>query len=334
MSAEIEVVDVTGLLAGDPRARARVAGELEEPCRTRGMFHLVGHGIPRGELDAFDTAMRALFALPHEVKRSVRRTRSNAWGYYDQELTKNRPDWKEIFDFGPERAKGAVVSGHSDGVNQWPDGQDEIRSVLLRHYAACEALGRAVLSALCVSLGLAPDRLDGCFEDDSSFLRLNHYPPCPDPASAHAAPLPVAGHLGVHPHSDAGALTILYQDEVPSLQVEDGEDFALVEPVAGALTVNLGDMLRVWSNDRYRSPVHRVLARTERARYSAPFFLNPRYDVVCSPLLEGAHGHDVPRFRPVSWAHFRDQRSAGDFADYGAEIQVDDFLLDRAPPTS
>ena len=271
--------------------------------------------------------MRALFALPSAVKNSVRRTRANAWGYFDQELTKNRRDWKEIFDFGPEPSPGAPSAGHSDGVNQWPTGQDAIRRVLVRHYAACEALGRAILSALSVSLGLAPDRLDACFEEDSSFLRLNHYPPCADPASANAPPLPASGRLGVHPHSDAGALTLLYQDEVPSLQVEDGDGFALVEPVEGALTVNLGDMLRVWSNDRYRSPVHRVLARSDRDRYSAPFFLNPRYDTVCEPLLEGPRRHAAPRFRPVSWAHFRDQRSAGDFADYGAEIQIDDFLI-------
>ena len=45
------------------------------------------------------------------------------------------------------------------------------------------------------------------------------------------------------------------------------------------------------------------------------------------PLLEGQYRNDAPRFRPASWAHFRDQRSAGDFADYGAEIQVDDFLI-------
>ncbi|MGH0032492.1 MAG: isopenicillin N synthase family dioxygenase [Myxococcota bacterium] len=323
MEAEIAVVDVGGLASGDARAVERVAARIEAPSRACGVFHVTGHGIPPASLEAFDAAMRALFALPRDVKQSVRRTRTNAWGYYDQELTKNRPDWKEIFDFGPERSPGAPH--HSDGVNQWPAGQDAIRRALLRHHAACEALGRALLSALCVSLGLAPDRLDACFQDGSSFLRLNHYPACPDPAGADAAPLPERGRLGVHPHSDAGALTLLYQDGVAGLQIEHGDGFALVAPVAGALTVNLGDMLRVWSNDRYRSPVHRVLARSDRDRYSAPFFLNPRYDTVCEPLLEGPHRDDAPRFRPVSWARFRDQRSAGDYADQGAEIQVDDF---------
>ena len=81
----------------------------------------------------------------------------------------------------------------------------------------------------------------------------------------------------------------------------------------------------------FRSAVHRVLARPDRDRFSAPFFLNPRYDTVCEPLL-APEARSAARFRPVSWAHFRDQRSAGDFADDDDEIQVDDFLLAEALP--
>ncbi len=327
MSASIDVIDVSGLGSGGGPALERLAERLEAPTRMLGVFQIVGHGIPRDELDSFATAMRTFFDLPPSVKASVRRTRENAWGYYDEELTKNRRDWKEVFDFGPERT---AHPRHSDGVNQWPAEHPGIRRELLRHHAACERIGRGLLEALCVSLGLAPDRLAPCFVDDSSFLRLNHYPPCPDPAPPDAPPLPASGELGVHPHSDAGALTVLLQDEVASLQVESDTGFVRVEPVAGALTVNLGDMLRVWSNDRVRSPVHRVLADPERHRYSAPFFLNPRYDTVCEPLLEGPVRGDAPRFRPVSWAHFRDQRSAGDFADGGTEIQVDHFRIDAS----
>ena len=321
-----EIIDIRGLASGDARALDRVATDLEGPSRSLGMFHIVGHGLPDDELARFEAAMQALFALPDPVKQRMRRSRDNAWGYYDEELTKNRPDWKEIFDYGAEHAPGHARPTHSDGTNRWPPGEPAIRTTLLRHHAACVRLGRLLLSALSVSLGFAPDRLAPFFVGDSSFVRLNHYPVCETPAAPDSAPLPNEGHLGVHPHSDAGALTLLYQDRVASLQIEVGDRFEIVEPVPGALTVNLGDMLRVWSNDRYRSPVHRVLARRDRERFSAPFFYNPRYDTVCEPILDPGATR-APRFRPVSWAHFRDQRSAGDFANYGSEIQVDDFLL-------
>ncbi len=316
-----EIVDIAGLDRDDRDALHRVAA-----ARTLGMFHVVGHGLGHDELARFEDAMHALFALPEPVKRRMRRSRENAWGHYDAELTKNRPDWKEIFDYGAERGPDEAPPAHSDGTNRWPPGVPGIRRTLLAHHAACQRIAERLVSALSVGLGFAPDRVAPCFDRDSSFVRLNRYPVCETPAEPDSAPLPEAGHLGVHPHSDAGALTILFQDRVASLQVEVGERFVLVEPVPGALTVNLGDMLRVWSNDRYRSPVHRVLARSDRERFSAPFFYNPRYDTVCEPILDDDAG-DTPRFRPVSWAHFRDQRSAGDFADYGPEIQVDDYLV-------
>ena len=321
------LIDIDGLLQGNPAELERVADELVEPCRTLGLFQIVGHGVSEAELSEFDAAMRAFFALSREAKHSVRRSRENAWGFYDEELTKNRPDWKEVFDFGAELPPGQSRAAHSDGVNQWPKDQIAIRNTLLNHHTTCTRIARGLLRALARSLDLVPNQLAPYFENDSSFTRLNYYPPCAEPASPDAPFLPDRGHLGVHPHSDAGAFTLLYQDEVASLQALNGNVFQTIQSEPGALTVNLGDMLRVWSNDRYRSPVHRVLARRDRERFSAPFFFNPRYDTVCKPLAGLNQASFRPRFREVSWAHFRDQRSAGDFADYGTEIQVDDYLI-------
>jgi isopenicillin N synthase-like dioxygenase len=327
MSLEVPVLSIHGLVEGAPSALARVAAELRAPCATLGLFHVTGHGIPEAELDAFERAMRSFFALPAVEKRKLLRSRDNARGYYDEELTKNRPDWKEVFDYGAERAADGPDAAHSDGRNQWPEALPELKPVLLRHHTACERIAKALLRAICASLDLDPGRLDPHFDGSSSFVRLNRYPRCSDPAAPDAGPFPEAGHLGVHHHSDAGAFTLLYQDAVAGLQAWHDDRFELVEPVRGALTVNLGDMLQVWSNDRYRSPVHRVLARADRDRYSAPFFFNPRYDSVCQPLVD-AFGNETTRFRPISWAHFRDQRSAGDYADYGAEIQIEDFRIE------
>ena len=46
-------------------------------------------------------------------------------------------------------------------------------------------------------------------------------------------------------------------------------------PRPGALIVNIGDMVQVWSNGLYPAPVHRVLAMDKRERVSAPYFHNP-----------------------------------------------------------
>ena len=215
MSDQPPVVDLGPLSDGSMAGLERVAAELEAPCAERGVFHVIGHGIPDSELAAFEGAMRALFAAPREVKRSVLRTRDNARGYYDEELAKNRPDWKEVFDYGAEVSEADAEGGaaHSDGWNQWPAELPELRPILLRHHARCETLGLTLLRAICVSLGWTPDRLVPYFGDRASFVRLNRYPRCPTPAAPDADFFPEEGNLGVHHHSDAGALTLLCQDE-------------------------------------------------------------------------------------------------------------------------
>jgi isopenicillin N synthase-like dioxygenase len=305
----------------------QVARELQGPSAEWGGFHVVGHGIDRHELVEFEDAMRAFFELPIEVKRTVRRTRENARGFYDEELTKNRRDWKEVFDYGADRVADDPDADHSDGINQWPRSAPEIHAPLLRHFESCERVGLALLRGLCNSLGVRTQALDPPFEKHASFIRLNCYAPCPDPAPADAPLFPDTGHFGVHHHTDAGALTVLHQDKIAGLQVEKDGKFLTIDPIEGSLFVNLGDLLQIWSNDRYRSATHRVLANAERTRYSAPLFLNPSYETICEPLLGLITEANPAKFRAVSWAHFRDQRSAGDYADYGAEIQIEDYRI-------
>lgn len=100
-----------------------------------------------------------------------------------------------------------------------------------------EKLAHKLLELISLSLGLKANRLSGFFKDHTSFTRLNHYPPCPIPHLA----------LGVTRHKDAGALTILAQDDVGGLQVKrktDGE-WVRVKPTPHAYIVNVGDIIQV-----------------------------------------------------------------------------------------
>lgn len=100
-----------------------------------------------------------------------------------------------------------------------------------------EKLSYKLLELIALSLGLAKNRLNGFFKDSTTFIRLNHYPPCPIPDLA----------LGVGRHKDAGALTVLTQDEVGGLEVKrktDGE-WVRVKPTPNAYIINVGDIIQV-----------------------------------------------------------------------------------------
>lgn len=74
------------------------------------------------------------------------------------------------------------------------------------------------------------------FEDDVQSMRMNYYPPCPQPEKV----------IGLTPHSDGSALTILLQlNDVEGLQVRKDGMWVPVKPLPNAFIVNIGDMLEV-----------------------------------------------------------------------------------------
>jgi isopenicillin N synthase-like dioxygenase len=173
------------------------------------------------------------------------------------------------------------------------------------------------------SLGSQASVRDAFGDSHTSFLRLNYYP-VEDPLAGEAGD---PADLGIHHHTDAGAVTVLLQDEVSGLQVYRDGLWHGVRPLAGALVINIGDMVQVWSNDRYRAPVHRVLAMERALRHSLPFFFNPSYRTVVAPLETLVDAARPALYTPISWAEFRRRRADGDFANYGAEVQISDYRL-------
>ena len=292
-------------LAGGP---GDCIGHLAAACADWGFFQVANHGIGQQLTHALESASRNFFAQSLAAKQTVQRTLDNPFGYYDRELTKNLRDRKEIFDFAPEEN------------TPWPAHPPLFAAILTDCAAACHRLARQLLELCCEGLGAAPATLASHFDrGHSSFLRLNHYP-VEDPLAGTGAP--PLGPFGISHHSDAGALTVLLQDEVAGLQVLRDDRWFDVLPVPDTLTINIGDMLQVWSNDRYRAPLHRVRASSNVARSSAAYFFNPGYDTVVEPLGPTISASCPARYRPLHWGEFRRLRALGDYGDYGEEIQI------------
>lgn len=308
----LPIIDISDL----ERIEARRA--IDAACREWGFFQITGHRIDPRLIAAMRRQMRAFFAQPLPFKREILRTADNPWGFYDRELTRRTPDWKQVYDYGPPDG-GAIKP-------QWPARLPDFASVIQAYYGACDEIALGLLRVIAANLGSAPTSLDSYFRPShTSFLRLNYYPKCPRPERPTDLSMPADGYLGVNHHTDAGAITLLLQDDQPGLEVLHDGCWVLVEPRSDALVVNIGDIVQVWSNDRYRAVLHRVLSNAKAERFSAPFFFNPAYSAEYAPLPSTVDAQHPPRYRPIQWGEFRARRAAGDYADQGEYAQISHY---------
>ncbi len=320
---QVPIIDLGAFLEHPSSNAAQAAIDaIATACRTWGFFQIINHGIATAQIDQVWEQTHRLFALPTEEKLALLRSKKNPWGFNNNELTKNQRDKKEVFDF--TRQDFDPIYGQS---NRWPPGHPQFRATMLAYQDTCTALGMRLLEAFSLGLDLPADFLRPHFHNNhTGFTRLNYYPTT-DPMAGLPAEHQETADLGIHHHSDAGALTLLLQDQVGGLQVYRDGFWYDVPAVNGAITVNTGDMMQVWSNDIYRAPIHRVLAMDTCERYSIPFFLNPAADCRVEPLPSLIDAQHPRRYRAIVWGEFRGRRSDGDFADYGAEVQISEYRV-------
>ncbi len=317
----IPVIDMAGI------NQPEILRAIDMACRDWGCFMLMGHAIDESISSKLIDHMREFFTKPTAYKQAISRTKDNPWGFFDQELTKNTLDWKEVFDYGPPDNKGTMAP-------QWPSDMPEFVSAVMDFYQASESLAFKLLAAISVNLGMPTAHLEQHYRPEhSSFLRLNYFPVCPTPAPPEATGMRTEGCLGINQHTDAGALTVLLHDQQPGVEIFRNDHWHLLRPLDGALMINIGDIVQVWSNDRYQAPLHRVRASSTHERYSAPFFFNPSYCTDYMPLPSTTHCAEPARYRSINWGEFRAARAAGDHADIGEEVQISQFRTDEhAPP--
>ncbi|KAH7660892.1 Codeine 3-O-demethylase protein [Dioscorea alata] len=283
-------------------------------CRDWGFFQVVNHGVDPQLLDRIQAAVVEFFALPAEEKRKVKRDEVNALGYYDSENTKNVRDWKEVLDL--------VIREYDDGLlllkNRWPEYPPAMRKTCEEYIANVEKLSYKLVELISLSLNLPAKRFNGFFKDSSSYFRLNYYNPCPTPDLV----------LGVGRHKDSEALTVLYQDQVGGLDVKrksDGE-WIRVKPTPNSYIINVGDIIQVWTNEKYESVEHRVSVNSEKARLSIPFFFFPTFSTNVKPLEELVTDENPAKYEEYNWRDYFSSLLGSNFKKMDKEnIQISDF---------
>lgn len=287
-----------------------IADELGRSFSENGFAVIRDHGIPQDLIDEAEAVSKAFFALPDAVKRAYKiEGGGGARGYtpFGTEKAKDAEvfDLKEFWHVGRDLPEGHPLERFM-APNVWPTEVEGFRETLSALFTAFEVAGGRVLEAIALHLGRPRDFFADSVAEGNSVMRLLHYPPL-----AEGAP---EGAIRAAGHEDINTITLLLGAEEAGLELltKDGTWHAVDVP-AGALVINVGDMLQRQTNGRLRSTTHRVVnprgEAARRARYSMPFFLHFRPDFMIEALPECVDASDsAPPLPPISAHDYLMQR--------------------------
>jgi isopenicillin N synthase-like dioxygenase len=317
---DVPVIDLAPAWLGGTAGRRAVADALAEACGRVGFFYIKNHMLSDADIAAIFQTAADFHNLPLAAKMEVSMTKNNhAQGYLhgmtkgnEKSISENLQEAFQIkrplADDDPDLISGKPLHGKIP----WPRAMPALKPRMMAYYDKVNELGYEMLQLFELALGLPADELKQFFKKDMNSLRLLHYPPQkPDEDGV---------HLGARAHTDTNAFTILAQDANGGLEIRnrDGE-WVAVPPIDGTLVVNVGEVLKVWSDGIFSSTLHRVINRSGRRRYSIPFFMYPSYDALIQPLIRNPDPTNVapenlhtsmPRDKPFVYGEFKSRHTA------------------------
>nr|XP_029120930.1 gibberellin 2-beta-dioxygenase 8 isoform X2 [Elaeis guineensis] len=264
-----------------------------------GFFQVVNHGVSSGLLDRLRELQVNVFRAPFVKKASEKlldlSPENYRWGS-PRPTSLSQLSWSEAYHVPLTPANGLTKT--------------ITRHIMEEFSTAMSWLAHILAGILAEGVGHDGTYIPENCRCNTSYLRLNRYPPCPVKNRV----------FGLVPHTDSSFLTIVRQDQVGGLQLMKDGRWITVKPSLDALIVNIGDLFQAWSNGVYKSVEHRVLSNPHQERFSVAYFLCPSHDTVIQSHAEPAI------YRKFSFGEYR-QRVQEDVKETGRKIGLARFLV-------
>ena len=295
---KIPVIDVKPLRAGTLENAYSVALEIRQAAEEIGFFYIRNHGVPESVIKQSYSAAKDFFNLPKVVKNNVK-INSNHHGYLcfgeaKMEQAKS-VDLKESFVWGldlPDEHPSVTMENPFLGRNQWPVEIPEFKKSVYPFFEAGLQCGLDMMRAFALGMGLPEDSFLKATDEPIARSSIIHYPPQSEDLGEE--------QFGVAPHTDYGCLTLLWQDQVGGLEVQNREgEWVTAHPIDNTLVVNVGDLLMRWTNEGFISTPHRVVNRKGQERYSMVIAWDPNFDTIVDPSIVCQNGA-LPLYSPLS----------------------------------
>lgn len=320
----IPVLDLSDFLAGKDGALEELAGRLRQACTDVGFFYIAGHGIDEALITATFEQSKRFHALPLDKKMELPQDGNNI-GYLPMNASiqrhstvheATRPNQNASFfvthDRGPDHPD-VVANKPYRGPNQWPNELPGFRDTVMTYFNALDQLGNSMLPMFARALDLPADYFTDCFANEGhQSLRMLHYPPTEQ----------TGNDFGTSPHTDNTFMTILARMDVPGLAIRlPSEEWVTPPLIPGTFLVNIGNILRRMTNDKFLSTPHGVVVEGDQARYSLAYFHSPNPYSMIEVVPSCVDGDNPPKYEPVLYADLIREFFSANYAhqkDHGA----------------
>ena len=260
-----------------------ITAQLVHAAESDGFFSIVDTGISIAETEAMFAQSEAFFSLPVSVKATVPWSPKNVGWEKNGQIrpSTGTPDMKESY----QMQFGANMDGTWIEHPSLPEFESTAKHFMHHLQQVSEKL------MLCFARGLGmPDDVfikahDSSKVDCQTVFRLLHYPSVPKGSDV------PKGYFRAGAHADWDLLTLLFQrpgqsglEICPGREVVTefgiGDTWTKIEFEPGDIVCNIGDLLMSWSDDRFKSTLHRVAPPSDESdywgdRYSMAFFNQP-----------------------------------------------------------
>ncbi|WJX72550.1 Protein srg1 [Trifolium repens] len=264
---EIPIIDMKKLLSLE--FENSELSKLHLACKDWGFFQLVNHGVSSSLVEKVKLETQDFFNLPMSEKKKFWQTPQHMEGFGQAFVMtdEQKLDWADIFFM-------STLPKHSRMPHLFPKLPLPIRDTFELYSMELQKLSMVIVEYMGKAFKMDENEMRMLFEDGVQSMRMNYYPPCPQPEKV----------IGLTPHSDGSALTILLQlNDVQGLQVRKDGNWVPVKPLPNAFIVNIGDILEIITNGIYRSIEHRPTVNSEKERISIATFYTSKHDGEIGP---------------------------------------------------